>query len=397
MGVSCLFRACLTILVFLTAPLLAAQTATIDFEALPDGAVTQVSGLQFTHAAIATAGISLDELEFPPHSGVKAAYDSGGPLTIAFSSPVTAFSAFFNYRTSLTVQAYDASGKLLATATSRYSSNLKTSGASGSAVNELLQVTAAGISTVVITGDPNGTSFTMDDVASSGSSTYLVGDTFPYTSDGIGNFGDGILNTLDLISALRAVTNLPGYVPATCSDRFDAMDAFPVDTAAQRGGDGKLNTLDLVETLKRAVNLDTSRPVRTSRGQCAAAPQGIGAQRVNEPVGVVIVGPPQNGLRAIYVQADIDLALAGFSVGVGIGQTQLTFSPTADLPPSVTDTALAGVLSAAWLNGLTLPAGQRVLLGSVAAGAGPVTLYGASGDTTAGRNATFRLQEVQPR
>ena len=31
------------------------------------------------------------------------------------------------------------------------------------------------------------------------------------------------MNTLDLIAMLRAVTAIPGYVPTSCKDRFDAM------------------------------------------------------------------------------------------------------------------------------------------------------------------------------
>ena len=94
---------------------------------------------------------------------------------------------------------------------------------------------------------------------------YMVGDVYPYTS-GAPNFGDGVLNILDLIQELFAVTNVPGYQPAACSDRFDAMDTYPVDTATTRGGDGALNILDLIRELFRVTDLDTSRPVRTSLG-----------------------------------------------------------------------------------------------------------------------------------
>ena len=64
---------------------------------------------------------------------------------------------------------------------------------------------------------------------------------------------------------MRAVTNVPGFRPPVCSDRFDAMDSFPADSAS-RGGDGQLTTLDLLITLRRVTNIDTSRPRRLSRG-----------------------------------------------------------------------------------------------------------------------------------
>ncbi len=221
-----MFRAGLTTIVFLVAPVLQAQNATASFEGLPDGAVTQLSGLQFTNTAVVTAGVSLNELDFPPHSGVKVAFDSGGPITIAFPSPVAAFGAYFNYRTSLTVQAYDASSNLLATATSHYSSNLAISGVSGSTPNEFLQVSSTNIARVTISGNPNGASFSMDDVMAGSTLSYLVGDAYPFTGDSLGSFGQGVLNTLSLITTLRAVTRLPGFLPATCSDRFDAMDSY---------------------------------------------------------------------------------------------------------------------------------------------------------------------------
>jgi len=102
--------------------------------------------------------------------------------------------------------------------------------------------------------------------------TYLVGDVAPGTSDTAPSFGDGVLNILDLVQVLFAVNNLPGFRPAACSDRFDAMDLYPADTVTTRGGDGVLDIRDLTLALFRANNLDLNRPVRPSRGGvCAGA------------------------------------------------------------------------------------------------------------------------------
>ncbi len=389
------------IVVLLSLPSLRAQSSLLDFESLANGSIVtnQFAGLVFSSATIARAGISLDELEFPPHSGVNVAFDSSGPVAITFSPPVAQFSGYFNYRVPVTIQAFDASNNALATSTSKFSSNLAVSGVTGSSPNEFLRVSGANIARVTITGDPNGTSFSLDDVSSGATLSYLVGDAFPYTADSVGNFGDGILNTLDLIAALRAIVNIPGYLPAACSDRFDAMDAFPVDTPTQRGGDGLLNTLDLIETLRRATNIDISRPTRVSRGLCSVSPQAVTAQKSVDYAGVVIVGPGQNGQRPVYLQADLDLPLAGFSLGLSVGQTTLPFAPASRLTPSLTDSPSPGVLAAAWLDGLNLTAGQPLLLGYIGAGAGagPVTLYSASGNTADGHSISFRLQEAQPR
>ena len=47
-----------------------AGVITYDFEGFPDGTVlsNQFAGLQFTNASVWTAGLTLNELSFPPHS-----------------------------------------------------------------------------------------------------------------------------------------------------------------------------------------------------------------------------------------------------------------------------------------------------------------------------------------
>ncbi len=198
--------------------------------------------------------------------------------------------------------------------------------------------------------------------------SYLVGDAYPYTSNIAGGFGDGLLNTLDLITALRAVTNIPGFLPASCSDRFDAMDSFPVDAPTQRGGDGFLNTLDLVETLKRVTNIDTSRPTRLSHGlPCAngaAAPDAF-----RRPVaGSMWFGDAQaveDGVARVpvYLRAASSLDLAGLSFAVGLqGQgNSLQFVPAEIGAPSLTDSGVPGAMAVAWPNGLRIPSGEAVI------------------------------------
>jgi hypothetical protein len=97
-------------------------------------------------------------------------------------------------------------------------------------------------------------------------SSYLVGDVAPYTSDTAPNFGDGVLDDQDLTQIMFAVNNVPGFPPTACSDRFDAMDVYPTDTALARGGDGVLDIRDLVRAFLRVNKQDSDRPVRVSRG-----------------------------------------------------------------------------------------------------------------------------------
>ncbi len=154
-------------LLFCSAPRLSADVFTIDFEGLNAGDIltTQYPGLTFTNAVIGTAGISFNEFEFPPRSGVNVVIDNGGPITIDFGNPITSFSGYFTYAEPLTLSALDTSHNNVASAGSLYSSNDALFGDAGSSPNELIQVNyAGGISSVMITGDPNGGSFTMDDV-----------------------------------------------------------------------------------------------------------------------------------------------------------------------------------------------------------------------------------------
>jgi hypothetical protein len=150
---------------------------TIDFEGLPDSTAltNQYAGLTFTNTIILSAGISLNEFEFPPHSGINVASDNGGPISIEFAVPVSSFGAYFTYAEPLTLQAFDAANDQVGSAVSAFFSNLALSGDSGSSPNEFLQVSyAGGISSVTITGDPAGGSFVVDDAVFNAGSTSAV-------------------------------------------------------------------------------------------------------------------------------------------------------------------------------------------------------------------------------
>jgi hypothetical protein len=134
-----------------------ASTTFVDFDGLPDSTIltNQYDGLNFTNAIILTAGISLNEFEFPPHSGVNVASDNGGPISISFDGPILSFNGYFTYEEPLTLDAYDSSSDLVDSAASDFSSNDALFGDPGSSPNEFLQVSFAnGISSVTITGDP---------------------------------------------------------------------------------------------------------------------------------------------------------------------------------------------------------------------------------------------------
>jgi hypothetical protein len=145
-----------------------ADPVNIDFEGLTDSTVltNQYPGLTFSNTIILTAGISLNELELPPHSGTNVAFDNNAPIVIAFSTSVTSFSGYFTYVEPLTILAFDAASLQVGEASSAFSSNDAFFGDPGSSPNEFLSVSSLKhISSVTITADPQGNSFAMDDIA----------------------------------------------------------------------------------------------------------------------------------------------------------------------------------------------------------------------------------------
>jgi len=152
---------------FVTLGFVNAYAAVIDFDALSDSDIVtnQFAGLTFSDTIILSAGISLNEFEFPPYSGSNVVSDNGGPITISFSTPMSDIGAYFTYLTTIGLSFFDSTNALVGTVTSAYSANMALSGDTGSLPNEYLHLTwNAGISKVIITGNVNGGSLTMDDL-----------------------------------------------------------------------------------------------------------------------------------------------------------------------------------------------------------------------------------------
>jgi len=204
------------------------QNAPLGFEGLADSTnlTTQIPGASFTNAIVVSSGITLNEFESPPHSGSNTASDNTGPITVAFASPLSSFSGYFTYTTGLTMQALGASNNLLTTANSLYSNNEFLSGVSGSHSNELIQVKAAGIYKVVITGSPQGNSFDLDDatlitlcdVNQDGYTNVIDAQTIVNQALGIGSpandvNADGKVNVVDIQIVIDAA--LGGACSAT--------------------------------------------------------------------------------------------------------------------------------------------------------------------------------------
>ncbi len=198
--------------------------------------------------------------------------------------------------------------------------------------------------------------------------TYKVGDVYPYTSDVAPNFGDGALDIRDLIQELFAVNSIPGYRPAACSDRFDAMDLYPADAGTTRGGDGSLDIRDLILELFRVNNLDLARPVRASRGGVCASSGSAGSTELDTArrggatpairtaaAGAVGLGPVERQAdgseRApVYLSAAEALTRVAVTFGLGDQQSQLRFTAAPGFEPSLMQDGQLGVVAAAWLR-----------------------------------------------
>jgi len=140
---------------------------TVDFENFLDSdlLVDQLVDLTMANTIVYSAGISLNEFEFPPFSGTNVVSDFGGPIKIQFATPVPEVWAYFTYLVPLSLVAYDVSNSVVATTKSTWGNNTAVSGDPGSIHNEKLLLNGSkSIYWLIITGNIDGGSFVLDDL-----------------------------------------------------------------------------------------------------------------------------------------------------------------------------------------------------------------------------------------
>lgn len=150
-----------------------AAPVVIDFEAYSDTTAlnNQIAGVTFSNATVISAGVTLNDLEFPPRSGNNVLLGLNrifSPFMIDFQSPVSSVGAYFTYASmGLVLTAYDQNLVAIGSVSSLFFSNTALSGDVGSSPNEFLGIDySLGISRITVT-DPNNlqnNAFVLDDL-----------------------------------------------------------------------------------------------------------------------------------------------------------------------------------------------------------------------------------------
>ena len=350
-------------------------TTTIDFEGVVDGAsiTTQYANLNFTNTTVASAGIRLNELDFPAHSGKNVASDSSGPITITFNAAINSFSAYFTHSGAITIAPFAADGTALAITTTTSRTNTLVTGDPGSIPNEQLTTSSIiGMAKIVITGSPSGGSFAMDDLSiginSSGGTVSGIVNAASFASamsaGGIGTiFGIGLGSSALSASAIPLPTTL-GQTSVTVNG--EAAPLYYI-------GPGQINfeiPTDLVPgtyPVVVTVNGNPSQPFNITLAATAPAifviPGGAQAASLNLPSNTVN-GPAAGALPGSYISmfltggGAVAPAIATGAAALFSPLSYFTASVSAtigDLPAPVTFAGLTPTLVALGQVNLQIP------------------------------------------
>lgn len=133
---------------------------TIDFEDISDlrpvNNFYSAYGINFQNAISLTAGLSLNEFDYPPSSGLVVISESIGPLLITFDCPTSAISGYFTYSSLLTFSVLDSSGNSTDQVYSPSSMHLDNP--------ELIHLPFTHVSYLLISGQAHN-SFVLDDLS----------------------------------------------------------------------------------------------------------------------------------------------------------------------------------------------------------------------------------------
>ena len=301
----------------LLSPLAAQAGPLVTFEDLDDLTPLsgQFAGLSFRNAVVWKAQFTLNEGEFPPHSGSNVAVNEGGPLVVDFQTPVQSVAGFLTYGVPITITAFQQGGAPLPTLTTLFSSNLAVSGVPGSTPNEGFGFTSAlGIVSIVL-GDASLSdgAYALDDLSVAAAaavpepaSAQLVGlglgalvllrrrrrvrrdaalaciaATLPLGALALGEIGTLTLDPPSVPSKIATdVVVTAKVVDPKVTDGTLVLQSVDPDTGAIKavlgtlkddGKNGDAVAGDKVHTLKTSINIDKPLHVRVSYGVNGAA------------------------------------------------------------------------------------------------------------------------------
>lgn len=169
-----------------------AGATTINFDTLTDLSSIfqqyQAQGVTFTNAIALEAGLSLNDLLFPPRSGNVAAAPTNTSITLTFNGTTNFVSGYFTYASAVALQAYDAANTLVGQTNTPGNCTDNTIGSACGSPNLLLSLnTATAFSRVVISSADgmfalDDLNFTAPTATTSGSATLVPEPSFALLS-----------------------------------------------------------------------------------------------------------------------------------------------------------------------------------------------------------------------
>lgn len=225
--------------------------------------------------------------------------------------------------------------------------------------------------------------------------SYVVGDSAVAAWYNAGDFGNQNLGNNDVNNAFHVSLGIFNLFPFT--DLFDAMDAFPSDSATTVGGDGQIRFLDWQLILGRSLRLTTPNWQRSwsagglrapANATLGGSPDLPGEMLVAPAPGAVWVRqasfsastldnvqPGQTVTVPLYVKTEENATLSGLqflakvvpSQGAPSLTSPVLFSPATGLPAGIPVPDLAlGQVAYAWnLDSFNPALSGRVLLGNL--------------------------------
>ncbi len=195
--------------------------------------------------------------------------------------------------------------------------------------------------------------------------SYIVGDSAVASGYNAGDFGNQDLGNNDVNNAFHVSLGLYSVYPFT--DLFDAMDAFPPDSALTVGGDGQIRFLDWQLILQRSLRMSAANWQRSWSVGGVRSPASATLNGAPDRPGQMLEVPAPGAVwvrQAAFCAAAVENAKPGETVAVPIyvniesGASLSGLQFLANIVPSAQAPALSAPARFARASGF--PAGRDV-------------------------------------